>query len=81
VSSIDGYAPPDDNATSYTVNYHLSVANPPAWANSAETKTAFPKLAAETSGQQMATATLLKTENGWQVQSVQAGPAASNPMP
>jgi hypothetical protein len=81
VAAIDSSAPADDSGTRYTVTYHYSVASPPAWANSAETKTAFPKLAAGTSGQQIATANLVKTENGWQVQSVQAAPIPTNPMP
>jgi hypothetical protein len=44
-------------------------------------KTAFPKVAAKTSGQQMATAVLTKTANGWQVENVRAGAAPANPMP
>jgi hypothetical protein len=44
-------------------------------------KTAFPKVAAETSGQQMATAALAKTADSWLVEKVQAGPAPANPMP
>lgn len=81
VTSIDGYTPLDDTETRYNVTYHVGAANVPAWANSAEVKTAFPKAYAETSGQQMATASLVKTANSWQVQTVQAGPAPSNPMP
>jgi hypothetical protein len=34
-------------------------------------KTAFPKVATDTSGQQTAAATLMKSNNGWQVGSVQ----------
>jgi hypothetical protein len=39
-------------------------------------KTAFPSLAADTSGQQTATATLVKSDKGWQVSGVQ--PSAAN---
>jgi hypothetical protein len=81
VTSIDGYTPTDDTETRYNVTYHLGASTPPAWANSAEMKTAFPKLAQQTSGQQMATAGLAKTGEGWQVQNVQPGPAPANPMP
>jgi hypothetical protein len=81
VTSIDGYTPTDDSQTRYNVTYHVGLGNVPAWANSAEVKTAFPKVGTETSGQQMATAALIKTANGWQVQNVQAGPAPANSMP
>lgn len=81
VSAIDSSTPATGDGTRYNVTYHYSVAHPPAWANSAEIKTAYPKLAAETSGQQIATATLAKSENGWQVQNVQAAPPPANSMP
>lgn len=81
VTSIDSYTPVDDSQTRYNVTYHLGAGIIPAWANSAEVKTAFPKVATETSGQQMATATLIKTDSGWQVQNAQAGPPPANPMP
>jgi hypothetical protein len=76
VTTIDGFAPPDTNATQYAVSYHYAVTGVPDWANSAEMKTAFPSLAAATSGQQTATATLVKSDNGWQVSNVQ--PASPN---
>ena len=82
VSSIDGFTPTDDSQTRYNVTYHVAAGSTAGWANSAEVKTAFPKLAAETSGQQMATASVVKTDNGWQVQSVTPGAAPpANPMP
>jgi len=80
VMAIDNYTASDDTGARYSVTYHYHAANPPDWANSAEMKTAFPKLAAETSGQQVATATLLKSENGWQVQNVQAAPTPASTM-
>ena len=78
VTSIDGFTPADTNATQYGVNYHFTVTNVPDWANSAEMKTAFPHFAADTSGQQTATATLVKSDQGWQVSSVQPSGAAAN---
>jgi hypothetical protein len=80
-TSIDGYTPTDDSDTRYNVTYHVEAANTPEWVNSSEVKTAFPKLAAATSGQQTATASIEKTANGWQVQSVQEAPPPANPMP
>jgi hypothetical protein len=80
VTTIDSFNPPDANATQYSVAYHYGVTGVPDWANSAEMKTAFPRFAAETSGQQAGTATLVKTDNGWQVSNVQpANPAPPPP--
>jgi hypothetical protein len=80
VTSIDSYSPPDDNnATQYTVTYHYAVSQVPDWANAAETKTAFAKVASDTSGQQAATATLVKSNAGWQVATSQ--PASSGATP
>ena len=76
VSSIDSYTPPDANATQYAVNYHNSVTGVPDWANTPEMKAGFPALAADTSGQQTATATLVKSDKGWQVTAVQPAPDA-----
>ena len=77
VSSIDNYTPPDDGATQYAVSYHYAAGSLPDWANSTEMKTAFPKIASETSGQQTASATLAKSNDGWVVQNVQ--PASPPP--
>ncbi|MBV8632772.1 MAG: hypothetical protein JOZ83_17745 [Silvibacterium sp.] len=77
VTTVDGFTPPETNATQYTVNYHSTVSGVPDWASSAEMKTAFPSLAAATSGQQTGTATLVKSNNGWEVTAAQpANPAA-----
>jgi hypothetical protein len=76
VSSIDSYSPNNDpDATQYTVTYRYSVALP-SWANNAEMKTAFPRAAHDSQGQE-ATATLVKNGSGWQVQNVSsaAGPS------
>jgi len=71
VTSIDGYTPSDNaEASQYSVTFHHAVTGVPDWANSTEMKTAFPKLQADTSGQSVATATLVKSNNGWQVQGV-----------
>ncbi len=74
VTAIDGYTPAADDATQYTVNYHYATSNLPAWANSAEMKTAFPKLN-DASAPQAGSANLVKSNDGWIVQNAQ--PAAS----
>jgi hypothetical protein len=72
VTTIDNYIPADNpDATQFTVNYHYDVASVSAWATTAEMETAFPKIASDVSGQQVGTATLAKTDNGWQVTSAQ----------
>jgi hypothetical protein len=69
VSSIDSYAPNNDpNATQYTVTYRYAISLP-SWANTSEIKTAFPRAARDSHGQE-ATATLIKSSDGWQVQNV-----------
>jgi hypothetical protein len=79
VTSVDSYTPPDNpDATQFTVNYHYSVASAPDWATSAEMKTAFPKIATDTSGQQTGSATLLKSNNGWQVSQAQPSAGTSS---
>ena len=78
VSSIDSYAPNNDpNAAQFSVTYRYAVSLP-SWANTPEIKTAFPRAARDSQGQE-ATATLLKSSNGWQVQNVSQ--VASNPQP
>ncbi|MGH9560783.1 MAG: hypothetical protein ACRD3S_04945, partial [Terracidiphilus sp.] len=52
----------------YNVTYHYSLSLP-GWANTPEIKTAFPRAARDSQGQE-ATATLAKSQNGWQVQNV-----------
>ncbi len=72
VTSVDAFAPTEDaNAAQYSVTYHNAVNGLPDWASTAEMKTGFPKLATDTSGQQTATATLVKSDKGWQVTGVQ----------
>jgi hypothetical protein len=79
VTSVDAYTPADNsNATQYSVSYHYGITTLPSWADSAEMKTAFPKISSDASGQQTATATVVKSSNGWQVTGVQ--PADSTPQ-
>jgi hypothetical protein len=71
VMTIDGFTPADvSDATQYTVSYHYDVSGVPGWASTVEMKTAFPKVAIDTSGQQTAIANLVKSNSGWQVNSV-----------
>jgi hypothetical protein len=72
VSSVDDYTPSNTtDATHYMVNFHYDVASLAGWATSVEMKTAFPKIAADISGQQTATATVSKSDSGWQVTAMQ----------
>jgi len=71
VVSVDSFTPADPDAAQYTVNYRYDVTSLPAWANTTEMKTAYPKIVREVSGADPATATLLRSSNGWQVYSVQ----------
>jgi hypothetical protein len=71
VTSIDNYSPEADNATQYTVAYQYQLTGVPDWANSAEMKTAFPRLNAA-GAPQAATATLVKSNDGWLVQNAPA---------
>jgi len=86
VTSIDGFTPPDNpDATQFTVNYHYAASHVAEWANTPEMKTAFPKIASDTNGQETATATLVKSGAGWTVSNVTPSapgaipPAASTP--
>jgi hypothetical protein len=80
VSNIDSYNPPNDNgATQYSVTYSYGVSHLPDWANSAEMQSAFPKLGTLSGNQQTATATLNKSDNGWQVADVNP-PAGQPPL-
>ncbi len=71
VTTVDAFTPSTTTSTAeqYNVNYHYSITNLPTWANTTEMKTAFPKLSADT-GQRAATATLAKSNDGWQVVNV-----------
>ena len=78
VSSIDSAT---DNSgqpgATTTVTYHYNISNPPSWATAAETQTAFPGVATNITGG-TATATLVDTNNGWQLQT--PPPPAPSPV-
>ena len=62
----------DPTRAQYSVTYHYGVSGLPDWANSTEMKTAFPKIRfGQLARQRIATANLVKSDNGWQVESVQ----------
>jgi hypothetical protein len=71
VISVDSYSPADPDAPQYTVNYRYGLTHLPDWANTTEMKTAYPKIVQEGSGAETASATLIKSSNGWQVSNVQ----------
>lgn len=80
VTTIDSFTPADNpDATQFSVTFHYDVASVPAWASTTEMKTAFPQLAADTSGQQTETATVVKLDQGWQVTAIQ--PVSGVPLP
>ena len=68
VTSIDSATPNNGEPGATTVvNYHYGFSSAPDWAKAAETQNAFPHLRADLAGG-AATATLVDTNNGWQVQ-------------
>ena len=71
VSTVDSFSPPDASSARYSVTYHYGVTGIPDWAGSAEMKSAFHKIASDTASQRVATATLVKSDKGWLVDSVQ----------
>ena len=75
VVSVDSYSPADPDSPQFTVNYRYGVTSLPDWATTTEMKTAYPKIVRESSGADTASATLTKSNNGWQVSNVQ--PAAA----
>ena len=80
VSSIDSSTPTSSDVGATTqISYHYTFSDAPSWATAAETKTAFPNLAADLAGPQAATATLTNTASGWQVTTAPDGksPATS----
>lgn len=81
VTTIDGFSPADvSDASQYSVSYHYDVTGVPNWASTVEMKTAFPKVAIDTSGQQAAVATLVKSDSGWQVSAVTPGDGVASPQ-
>ncbi len=68
VTSIDSATPNNGEPGATTVvNFHYGFSSAPDWARAAETQNAFPQLQADLAGG-AATATLVDTNNGWQVQ-------------
>lgn len=78
VSSIDQITPNTGGAAQYVVNYHYGLSLPD-WANTAEIKMTFPSIAAQNSGA-AATATLVKSNGGWQVQNVSPSAGGAQPQ-
>jgi hypothetical protein len=69
VASIDNVAMStnQNGANAATVNYHYDLTGVPDWAKSQETQTAFPNVQADLSTPKTATATLVQTQDSWQV--------------
>ncbi len=68
VTSIDSYTQAaKTDATEFSVTCHYAVTQLADWANTAEMRTAFPKIATDISGEQTATATLTRNADGWSV--------------
>lgn len=81
VTSVDSYTPADNpDASQYSVTYHYDIAGVPDWAKSTEMQTAFPKIASDTSGQQTATVTVVKTSTGLQASGVQPSDGSALPQ-
>jgi hypothetical protein len=64
-----------------TVTYQYSFTDAPGWAQSAETQNAFPQVKADLSSNGTATATLIDTPNGWQVQTPPPTPTSAASQP
>ncbi len=69
VKSVDNYTPNNDpGASQFSVTYRYA-GSLPGWADTSEIKTAFPRAARDSEGREV-TATLVKSQSGWQVQNV-----------
>jgi hypothetical protein len=77
VVSVDSYSPADPDSPQFAVNYRYGVTSLPDWATTTEMKTAYPKIVRESSGADTASATLTKSNNGWQVSNVQPAPGSA----
>jgi len=77
VVSVDSYSPADPDSPQFTVNYRYGVTSLPDWATTTEMKTAYPKIVAESSGADAASATLTRSNNGWLVSNVQPAPTSA----
>jgi hypothetical protein len=69
VTSIDNVTvgTNQNGANTATVNYHYDLSGVPDWAKSQEMQTAFPNVQADMATPKTATATLLQTQDSWQV--------------
>jgi hypothetical protein len=80
VQSIDGSTPNSGQPGATTqVTYHWSLTAAPDWAKAAETQNAFPQVRTDLAGGGVATATLVDTSNGWQVQAPAHSRTTTNP--
>jgi hypothetical protein len=79
-STIDSATPNNAQPGATTqVSYHYSFNGAPDWAKATETQNAFPQLQADLNGSGTATATLVDTANGWQVQTPPPSAKATSP--
>jgi hypothetical protein len=69
VTSIDNVTmgTNQNGANTATVNYHYNLSGVPDWAKSQEMQTAFPNVQTDMATPKTATATLLQTQDSWQV--------------
>ncbi len=69
VTGVDNFVANGDKNGQSVVNadYHYTVSSVAGWANSTEMKTAFPTIQAAQSGAKVDKATLVLTDDGWQV--------------
>jgi hypothetical protein len=69
VTSVDNFVTSGnkDGQSIANVDYHYTITGIAGWANSTEMKTAFPTIQANQSGSQVDKATLVNTDDGWQV--------------
>ncbi len=69
VSSIDNFTTSSDNNRDQVANvdYHYTISGVADWAKSSEMQTAFPTIQADMAGAKVGQATLINTDDGWQV--------------
>ncbi len=69
VMAIDNYTTSNDSSGAVVANidYHYNIAGVADWAKTAEMKTAFPTVQADLATTQVDKATLINTNDGWQV--------------
>jgi hypothetical protein len=69
VTSVDNFVPSGDKngMSTASADYHYKISSIADWANTTEMKTAFPTIQAAQSAPQADKATLVLTDDGWQV--------------